>query len=87
MINEFENCPDLAKWMERLANSNIPSWSMSDWGEFCSALNNALVKADATAPRALLAMALDFIVGDSNPREHDDERELVINQLRIVLNK
>jgi len=35
-----------------------------------------------TVPRELLELALDFIVGDRNPRERDDEREMVIGNLR-----
>lgn len=46
-MNEFENYPELAERMEKLANCNISGWSMADWDEFCSAVNNSLVNATA----------------------------------------
>lgn len=46
-MNEFEKYPDLALWMERLANSNIEGMDLLAWDAFCSAVNKALQSATA----------------------------------------
>ena len=43
--NEFEQFPRLALWMERLANSGIEGIGLSEWGEFCSAVNDVAARA------------------------------------------
>lgn len=41
--------------------------------------------ADITVPRTVLEQCFDFIQGDSEPKGHDPERDLVVNQLCEIL--
>jgi hypothetical protein len=44
-MNEFEKYPDLARWIEVLANSRIEGMSLDEWNTFCAAVNGALLMA------------------------------------------
>lgn len=45
----FEQHADLASWMERLANTSIPGWSMADWQQFTDAVNAAVTPPASTS--------------------------------------
>jgi len=58
-------------------------------GTFRSKMEDMIAASEEVAicvPRAMLAMCLDYIEGDSEPQGHDPERELLISQLRVHLN-
>lgn len=54
--NRFERYPALADWMQKLANARIEGMTLSEWDDFCGALNGALAEAE----RAEVADRIDY---------------------------
>ena len=89
--NRFEDYPDLAKWMLRLANTNC-GMNLYEWNDFCRCLNFALEWTPAMSPveiddhctdcccaRSWEALGISEYTGKSIP-EH-------ITELRTALQK